>query len=67
MLASLRGLLDVTSQGGQFGEALPAGAEIGLVLVLGGVLFQLVVGWKRSGACCTCRGRVPLNQGKNKC
>lgn len=46
VIMRLRGLLDVTSQGGELGEPLPTSTEVGLVLVLGGMSFQLVVGWK---------------------
>lgn len=53
VLASLRGLVDMASQGRELGETLPAVADVGLVLVLGGMSFQLVVVWKRGGACGT--------------
>lgn len=58
VLASLHGLFDVASQGRQLGEGLPAGTEVGLVLVLGGMLLQLVVVWERSGAY-VARWRLP--------
>lgn len=47
VIASLRGLLDVSFQGRELGEGLPAGADVGLVLGLGGMLFKLMVVSKR--------------------
>lgn len=46
VLASLRGFFDVAFQGGELSKGLPAGAEVGLVLVFGGMLLQLVVVWE---------------------
>lgn len=43
VLASLRRLLDVASQGRELGEGLSAGAKVGLVLGLGRMLCKLMV------------------------
>lgn len=61
VLASLRGFLEMASQGRELGEGLPAGAHVGLVLVLGGMLLQLIVVWERSGASGACVRQVGLD------
>lgn len=43
VLAGLRGLFDMAFQGRELGETLAAGADVGLVLILGGMLLQLIV------------------------
>lgn len=59
--ASLRGLLEMASQGRELGEPLTAGAEVRLVLVLGGMSLQLVVVWERSGARDACVRQVRMD------
>lgn len=54
VLAGLLGLRVVAPQGTEPGETLPAGADVGLVLGLGGMLFQLIFVWEGGGACGTC-------------
>lgn len=60
VLAGLPGLCVVAPQGTEPGETLAAGADVGLVLGLGGMLFQLVFVWEGGGACgaCVCRVRL---------
>lgn len=60
VLAGLPGLCVVAPQGTEPGETLAAGADIGFVLGLSGMLFQLVFVWEGGGACGACVSGVRL-------